>query len=189
MDCEDATGVSDDDDDVGTALGEVVVTDERVTESEEITDEEEAMDEVGATDEEAVVDEEAAVDGEEATVGSDSLIETGIGSLSTVLGGRDTGDSRVDGTNRGLDSGRLGIVPMVEGGLLLDTTLIRSLSLSSSSCGVLEGAGTDTIEPGELVVGELTVGDLVGGRVALGILELGKVRLGDFVLGGHNSAV
>ena len=159
----------DDDDEVGTLLEEeVVVTDERVAESEEITNE-----------------EDTTVD----SVDSVSLLETGTGSLSTVLCGRDPGESRVDGTKRTLDSGRLGIVPIVEGGLVLGATLIRSLCLSSISFGVLEDAATDTIEPGDLVVGELTVGDLVRGRVALGRLELGKVKLGDFVLGGHNSAV
>ena len=152
---ETGVGLRDEDDDEGLVLKDVVVTDESVVELEEMTDD------VGAT------------------VVSDSLPETGIGSLSTVLGGRDAGESRVDGIIRGLDSGRLGIVPMFDGGLLLlGAGLIRSLRPSPISR-----------KTNELVVGELTVKVLLDGGLGLGTLELGRVSLSDLVLVGHNSAV
>ena len=106
-------------------------------------------------------------DDEAATVESIALSVTGTGSLSTLLDrldGRDPGDNRVDGTNRGLDSGRLGIVLMLDGGLLLRMSEL-------------------------LEVSELIVGDFGGGGVGGGKLELEDVPLDDLVLVGHISGI
>ena len=135
---------------------------------------------------------------------------TGSISLSTILGTRDIGDSLVDGMTRGLDSGRLGIVSIVEGGLVLEAMLMRSLS--SSSIGVSTGGvETETVEGKDGRLGVLTDGVLTGCGVTTGVPGLEELMLDgptldglvlsafvlndtgvvlrDFVLDGHSSAV